>query len=93
MRGRHTDLVSIYVPAGYNINEIRNLVFNEAATAENIKSRTTRKNVTTALERAGQKLKNYKVTPENGLIILCEMFLKTKDRQTCASGKSFRQNR
>ena len=71
MRGRHTDLVSIYVPAGYNLNEIRNLVFNEAATAENIKSRTTRKNVTTALERAGQKLKNYKVTPENGLIILC----------------------
>ncbi len=71
MRGRHTDLVSIYIPAGYNINEIRNLVFNEAATAENIKSRTTRKNVTTALERAGQKLKNYKVTPENGLIILC----------------------
>lgn len=71
MRGRHTDLVSIYVPKGYNLNEIRNLVFNEAATAENIKSRTTRKNVTTALERAGQKLKNYKVTPENGLIILC----------------------
>ncbi len=71
MRGRHTDLVSVYVPKGYNLNEIRNLVFNEAATAENIKSRTTRKNVTTALERAGQKLKNYKVTPENGLIILC----------------------
>ena len=71
MRGRHTDLVSVYVPKGYNINEIRNLVFNEAATAENIKSRTTRKNVTTALERAGQKLKNYKVTPENGLVILC----------------------
>ncbi|MBU4300677.1 MAG: peptide chain release factor aRF-1 [Nanoarchaeota archaeon] len=71
MRGRHTDLVSIYIPKGYNINEIRNLVFNEAATAENIKSRTTRKNVTTALERAGQKLKNYKVTPENGLAILC----------------------
>jgi len=71
MRGRHTDLVSVYVPKGYNLNEIRNLVFNEAATAENIKSRTTRKNVTTALERAGQKLKNYKVTPDNGLIILC----------------------
>ncbi len=71
MRGRHTDLVSIYVPAGYNLNEIRALVFNEAATAENIKSRATRKNVTTALERAGQKLKNYKVTPPNGLVILC----------------------
>ncbi|VVB61646.1 Peptide chain release factor subunit 1 [uncultured archaeon] len=71
MRGRHTDLVSIYVPAGYNLNEIRTLVFNEAATAENIKSRTTRKNVTGALERVGQRLKGYKTTPENGLVIFC----------------------
>lgn len=69
IRGRHTELVSVYVPPGYNINEISNLVASEAGTAENIKSKTTRKNVTGALERVVQSLKNIRQTPANGLVI------------------------
>jgi len=68
-RGRHTELVSVYIPAGYNINEMKNLIAGELGTAVNIKSRTTRNNVLSALERVAQKLKQYKETPDNGLII------------------------
>ncbi|MEA3229668.1 MAG: peptide chain release factor aRF-1 [archaeon] len=68
-RGRHTELVSISVPAGYNINEITNLVRQEAGTCANIKSKTTRKNVLSALTRIEQALRDFKVTPTNGLCI------------------------
>ncbi|MEA3343581.1 MAG: peptide chain release factor aRF-1 [archaeon] len=71
IRGRHTELVSVYVPAGYNINEMKNLIANELGTATNIKSRATRKNVLGSLEKVAQKLKTYKETPKNGLAIFC----------------------
>ena len=70
-RGRHTELVSLYVPAGYNINEAKNQISQEAGTAVNIKSKTTRKNVMDALEKVNQRLKLYNQTPEKGLVILC----------------------
>ncbi len=71
IRGRHTELVTVYIPAGYNINEMKNLIANELGTATNIKSRATRKNVLGSLEKVAQKLKTYKETPQNGLAIFC----------------------
>ena len=71
LRGRHTELVSVYIPSGYNINEMKTLISNEQGTAVNIKSKATRKNVMSALEKVGQKLKLYNQTPKNGLIIFC----------------------
>jgi len=71
IRGRGTELVSVYIPAEYNINEITSLISSEISTAENIKSKTTRKNVISALEKIGQRLKHYQKTPENGLVIFC----------------------
>ncbi|MCK5322135.1 MAG: peptide chain release factor aRF-1, partial [Candidatus Aenigmarchaeota archaeon] len=68
-RGTNTELVSILVPTGYNISEIGSLVTNEMGTAVNIKSKTTRKNVISALKRIDQKLKEYRLTPKNGLCI------------------------
>jgi len=69
IRGRHTELVTVYVPAGYAIVEIINQLKNEQGTAENIKSKTTRNNVVDALEKVIQHLKLYKKTPENGLAV------------------------
>jgi len=66
-RGRHTELVSVYVPAGYDINKIVNHLSQEQGTASNIKSTSTRKNVQDALERMIQHLKLYKQTPPHGL--------------------------
>jgi len=66
-RGRHTELVTVYIPAGYDINKINQQLSQEQGTAVNIKSATNRKNVIDALERMLQHLKLYKRTPEHGL--------------------------
>ena len=66
-RGRHTELVSVYVPQGYELVKIIQHLAEEQGTASNIKSTSTRKNVTDALERMIQHLKLFKKTPENGL--------------------------
>ncbi len=69
VHGRHTELITVYVPAGYDLNLIRSQLSQEQGTAANIKSKTTRKNVTAALEKAVQELKLYKRTPPNGMAL------------------------
>lgn len=71
IKGRHTELVSVYVPAGYSLHDITNQLRQEQSTSENIKSKTVRKNVTSALEKIMRHLQLYKKTPENGLAIFC----------------------
>ncbi len=71
IRGRHTELVTVYVPAGYNINKVAEQIRSEQSTASNIKSKTVRKNVLSALEKISQHLKLYRETPPNGLSIFC----------------------
>ncbi len=68
-RGRHTELVSVYISAGYDMNKIINHLQEEQGTATNIKSPSTRKNVIDALEKMIQHLKIYKKTPEHGLAV------------------------
>ncbi|MBI2005525.1 MAG: peptide chain release factor aRF-1, partial [Candidatus Aenigmarchaeota archaeon] len=71
IRGRHTELVSVYVPSGHNLNDIINQLYTEKSTASNIKSKATRKNVLDALEKIIQHLRIFKKTPANGLIVFC----------------------
>jgi len=66
-RGRHTELVSVYVPAGYDMNKVINHLQQEQGTATNIKSAATRKNVIAALERMIQHLRVVGKTPKHGL--------------------------
>ncbi len=68
-RRRHTELVSVYVPAGYELVKIIQHLQQELHTASNIKSATTRKNVQDALEKMIQHLRLYKKTPEHGLAV------------------------
>src|SRR3989339_211267 len=68
-KGRHTELVSVYIPQGYDITKIINHLEQEKGTATNIKSAATRKNVIDALERMVQHLRLFKRTPENGLAV------------------------
>ncbi|MBW3017484.1 peptide chain release factor aRF-1, partial [Candidatus Woesearchaeota archaeon] len=65
--GRHTELVTVYVPAGYDLVKVIHQLMEEQGTAENIKSAGTRKNVIAALERMIQHLKIIGKTPEHGL--------------------------
>ena len=71
IRGRHTELVTVYIPMGFNLAVVVNQLKQEQGTAQNIKSKTVRKNVTGALERILQHLKLYSKTPENGLAVFC----------------------
>jgi len=66
-KGRHTEMVSVYIPEGYDINKINQHLSQEQGTAGNIKSTSTRKNVQDSLERMLQHLKLFKVTPPHGL--------------------------
>ncbi len=70
-RGRHTELISVYVPDGYDINKIIGKLSEERGTAENIKSKATMKNVTAALDKIIGELRLFKKTPDNGLVIFC----------------------
>lgn len=68
-RGRHTELVSVYIPKGYDMNKIVQHLDQEKGTATNIKSASTRKNVISALEKMTQHLRLFKKTPDNGLAV------------------------
>ena len=68
-RAAHTEFVSVYIPAGYEMNKIINHLAQEQGTATNIKSASTRHNVIDALERMIQHLKLFKRTPPNGLMV------------------------
>lgn len=68
-RGRHTELVTIMVPAGCDLNLVNNQLAQEKSTASNIKSKKTKTNVMTALEKIQQHLSLFKKTPENGLAV------------------------
>ncbi|MBM1154938.1 peptide chain release factor aRF-1 [archaeon] len=68
-KGRGTELISLYIPPGRPISDVISMLRQELSTAANIKSRTTRKNVMAALERVIQRLKLFKSTPPNGLVI------------------------
>src|SRR3989344_1507102 len=65
----HTEFVSVYIPAGYELSKIIQHLGEEQGTASNIKSAVTKKNVQGALEKMIQHLKGYHRTPENGLAI------------------------
>jgi len=68
-RGRHTELITVLVPAGATLTQTTKQLEDEKGTATNIKSTGTRKNVINALERAIRKLKEIGKTPENGLAV------------------------
>src|SRR3989338_131894 len=68
-KGRHTEFVTVYIPAGYELTKIIQQLQQEQGTATNIKSASTRKNVIDALERMVQHLRLFKRTPDNGLAV------------------------
>jgi len=68
-RARHTELVTVYVPQGYDMNKIAQHIAEEQGTASNIKSTSTRNNVIAALERMGQHIRIVGRTPANGVAL------------------------
>ncbi|MEM5799453.1 MAG: peptide chain release factor aRF-1 [Candidatus Aenigmatarchaeota archaeon] len=69
IKGRHTELISVYIPKGFNLQEVLNMLKQEYAVTQNVKSRTTRKNVLDSLEKITNHLRQFKETPPNGLVV------------------------
>ena len=67
-RGRGTELISLYVPPTKQIYDVMQYLREEFSTSSNIKSKSTRKNVLSAIESIMSRLKYYKSPPETGLV-------------------------
>jgi peptide chain release factor subunit 1 len=67
VRGRATELVTLYVSPGKQISEVMGYLRNEYAQSSNIKSRTTRKNVMWAIESLMGRVRQFKAPPANGV--------------------------
>ncbi len=81
-RGRHTELISVYVPAGFTLTQVTKQLEDEKGTATNIKGNSTRKNVINALERAIRKLKDIGRTPPNGLVVFSGNVSKVEGKES-----------
>ncbi|MAZ23522.1 MAG: peptide chain release factor 1 [Euryarchaeota archaeon] len=69
MRGMGTELVSLVIPPDKMISDVRHQLGNEAGQAANIKSKSTRKHVSDAIESAMASLNRYKTPGERGLAL------------------------
>jgi peptide chain release factor subunit 1 len=69
LRGRHTELVSVYIPEGHNLQDIVNMLRQEYTLTENVKNKTVRNNVLAAIDKILQELRFYNKTPKNGLVL------------------------
>lgn len=67
--GKGTAMVSLYISSGTNISTERQRMSEEKSEASNIKSKQNRKNVQKAIDRVGDVLKQYRQTPDNGLVL------------------------
>ncbi len=68
-KARHTELITVLVPAGFDINLITKQLESEKSTAANIKSTGTRKNVQEALESLVRICKGMRQAPKNGVAL------------------------
>ena len=80
-RARHTELITVLVPAGFDINLITKQLESERSTASNIKSTGTRKNVQDALESLIRICKGMKQAPPNGLGLFAGNVSKTEGQE------------
>ena len=68
LKGRGTELISVYVPPDRQISDVAAYLRDELSQSSNIKSKSTRKNVTGAIESIMSRLKYFKRPPDNGVI-------------------------
>ena len=70
-KGNGTSMVTLVIPPKEPINKTMSFLNTQFAEAANIKSKATMTSVQGAITSTREKLKLYKTTPENGLVIFC----------------------
>jgi peptide chain release factor subunit 1 len=84
-QGQGTELISLYIPRDKRISDVVAYLRDEHGSAANIKSKSTRDNVQSALESIMSRLKYYKEPPENGMIIFTGAVSLGGDKQAMES--------
>jgi len=83
--GRGTELISVYIPPKRPISDVVAYLRDEYGTSANIKSKTTRKNVMSAIESIMSRLKYFKMPPPNGLVVFVGHVIKRGDQTEMVS--------
>ncbi|MFO8109556.1 MAG: peptide chain release factor aRF-1 [Thermoplasmata archaeon] len=68
LKGRGTELISLYIPPDKQISDVASYLREEMSQSSNIKSKSTKKHVQSALKSILSKLKYFKKPPENGMV-------------------------
>lgn len=74
-KGNNTSFVSLCIPPKTQINLIAARLTEELSAAGGIKSKQTRTSVQAAITSTKERLKMYKRTPDNGLIVYCGIIM------------------
>ncbi len=76
-KGYATTLISLYINAGRPIPDVVGMLREEWAIASNIKDKTTRTHVQSALERIINQLKGVPKAPENGMAVFAGLHMRS----------------
>ncbi|NLL94873.1 MAG: peptide chain release factor 1 [Thermoplasmatales archaeon] len=71
VRGHGTELISLYVPEQRQISDVMAYLRDEYSQSSNIKSKSTMKNVQSAIDSIMARLRTFKTVPPNGVAIFC----------------------
>ncbi len=80
LKGRGTELISVYVPPNKVISDVAAYLREEFSQSSNIKSASTRKNVQGAISSILARLKYFKNPPANGVIFFVGEISTTGDQ-------------
>ena len=80
LKGRGTELISVYVPPTKQISDVAAYLREEFSQSSNIKSASTRKNVQGAISSILARLKYFKNAPANGVIFFVGEISATGDQ-------------
>jgi peptide chain release factor subunit 1 len=80
LKGRGTELISVYVPPTKQISDVAAYLREEFSQSSNIKSASTRKNVQGAISSILARLKYFKAAPANGIIFFVGEISTTGDQ-------------
>lgn len=72
-KGRGTELVSVYIPPDKQVSDVAKHMREELSQSANIKSKSTKKNVQSAIEVIVQRIKLFPKPPERGLVLFVGM--------------------
>jgi peptide chain release factor subunit 1 len=75
VKGNGTSMISLIIPPGDQLSRVQKMLSDEYGTASNIKSRTNRLSVLSAIVSTQNRLKLYQNIPKNGLILYCGTIL------------------